>query len=442
MPIAADTLKQLLAGGDYDAYPEVAIFDVHKEYDAKGNLVREFTPEKLQKIADLNNARLASGNPGFLGPGHTIPPMTNREGIVVRPKETDQPPPWGLLGELKVAPHGPDGKVCLVAKRLYVKKLAKSKDGESFTSQEIMASFPRRSIELWGDGTIDWLALLRVTPDRDLGVTIGATPAQYQKFLQDAPWAVLKDRLYLDNRRGRIAKAAFSLDGKLRYSLEESPMPDPTIQPDATASTDADPGHDLTPEEMKTADRYARYFKSGKCSHYAAEGAAPAAPSGTNAFIPGMGDDKDKDRYQRERAAMTPRERQLSDELAGIKQTARLARYERDLSKLRSSEGIKVGDAHLEGNVDLDVAAELVDCQNLDDTGFARHLTKIAKHYQRAPVGDRFIDTRTDPAHPNGGATRNGQPRRYSKAEVDKATDYATTHGCDFGEALIKANAA
>ncbi len=420
MPDVTTNLPLALQSGDYEIVDGIPIFDAHPEFDKKGNLVRDFDQAKLQKIADYGNQRFASGNPGLIGPGHTRPPQLDAQGVVHHTKETDQPPIYGVLGELKVGRF--NGKPTLTA-RFYMKRQITMPDGSVVTGRQALAEFPRRSIELWPDGLLDWVALLRVSAERDLGVTL---PGMYSRALAEAPWSVLKERLY--SRDGRVLQAAFSQDGKLRYSMEESPVPDPTLQPDANADPTPD---ELNPEEAKTADRFAKHYEKNHaafgamCKRYAAE--APAAPAGAPAVmdsgstgIPKGTELLDEDKKLRMSKQGDNRQyaktiQELQDQLWAERDlNARkdlLAQYERDLRE-RLADGIE-----------LDLAEELADVKDVPTDKLqgacTKNLAKIARHYERSPVGGPMINPRVPTS---------SRPGVVDEKKADQAMHYMREH--------------
>ena len=159
---ATITLKSLLESGEYEVLPNAPIFDEHDEYDADGNLLRRFSRDDLQEICDVNNARNDRGDLTLLGIGHTIPrdPVT-REPV----PENKQPVDVGYVVNYKVGER--NGVPVIMPDLLIHKaKLAELKDPK--TGQ---LTYKRRSIELRpSDKVIDWVALLRKAPARDLGL--------------------------------------------------------------------------------------------------------------------------------------------------------------------------------------------------------------------------------------------------------------------------------
>ena len=229
--VATRNLNAILDSNEYELIRGIPIFDEHQEF-AKGPagkaiLIRDFTPERLALIAKTTNERKGTGDLAPIGPGHTLSqqkdPKTGQ--IIFSPSEQDQPEIWGFAGELSVGRFGPKQRLGLLAD-CYMKRQIRLKDGRVISGKQALAEFPRRSIEIWyADNFIDWVALLRRTPERDLGLT--ATPDAYARSdirerLSEAPWDLLRERLFADHRSENPLAAAFSTDGKLRYAMGES----------------------------------------------------------------------------------------------------------------------------------------------------------------------------------------------------------------------------
>lgn len=357
--VATLSLKSILDSDDFEFIDDIPIFDAHEEADSKGNVLRRFDKKKLEKIAAVGNERIKNtGDLAPIGPGHTIS----------NAPETRQPPIWGYIGNYKVGVFGPTQKVGILA-GLYMKKrveIPNDMGGVKVVSgREVLKEFPRRSVELWfNDDMIDWLGLLRRTPERDLGLTA------YQK-------------------------------GKLRYAMEDHSEPE-----GANVMT---PGEGVTPEELadderRIADRYmCHYMKSNslfkylkhkysdEADQYAAYGGPMNAgmPTSTAKEPIRMSKENEKiltvQEYDALKAENDDLRKKLADnntELLALKTTlamsARHAQYSKELIELAKDK-------------DFNVDEELAYCSDMEPEKFAKHKERITKCYTSRRSPDELI---------------------------------------------------
>lgn len=443
------SLDAILKSGDYEIIDNVPIFDAHDEHDKEGKLVRSFRRAELQAIADKCNQRaIDTGDLAPFGPGHTI------DGA----PETSQPPVYGYAKDFTVGHFGPASKLAILCK-FYIKKSHKA----------LAASFPRRSVELWvKDKMIDWIALLRRTPQRDLGLLTYVKEAQFLTHLHQEP-------LFYDALKQKHLAGHLSLTGKLRYSMDFDM--DPTAAPNAMAP------------DAQFQDMFMKCMKAcfpqleGMHAKYAGEvGAKPPAPlpgpptggdddvegggegdddkpgkgskdgkgakdgpsknsaqlSATNSSLPEseklrmskVQEDITQAQLKSENDALKARLAKLEESQVATMKEIRKARYERDLTGL-------VGQGY-----QFDLAEEME--MHGDDLPekFAKHLESIKKNYQRGPVGDLpFIGQGVDDA-PIAGKQNDdiNDPKNIGKFE--KATKYMreTGKGWDEAEKYAMAN--
>lgn len=450
---ATTSLEHVLQSGEYIRVPDVALFDEHDEFDEHGNLVRRFDRAALQTIADRCNARArTSGDLSPFGPGHTFDDVFDKKTgkLLYKAKEEDQPIPMGFIGpNYRVGRYGPGGKLAIVAD-LYVQRRVQTKDGSVVDGLQYLKTFPRRSVELWSeDGIIDWVAVLRRTPQRDLGLLTYARAVHYVRGGDGAQMVP--------------AAALFSAGGKtkLRYAMGES-MPNDPSQPPVAAAPEAPvqppngAGAELPPEHQKLAMAYAKHlmqhhpvFKYMAACHakYGAQeaghipeedaggvGAPEAAvpgpggehysaggPGGGNTFIPGLARHAmpgTPDRYARELQARDKRIEALE------KANRRNVRY----ARLRDMER---GNPELgEPGIELDIPEELTLMDDMDDQRAELHFGHIAKRYakkQPSPADlpgslvleDIPYSPYAKPGAPQKGRT--GKPERMSRDQVARA---------------------
>ena len=307
----------------------VPVFDEHDEYGKDGRLQRRFGPQELQEIADSCNRRERdTGDVCPLTKGHTI------QGA----PEDQQPEILGYARNFHVGRFGAAQKLGILADFYFYPDRYK-----------VAMSFPRRSVELYfRDKILDPIALLRRTPQRDLGVltddfTDPATPPAYlppgtvrlyggDGAALPATYSRAKDRLRysiddftLGNEdtmtQANANQPHTSRQQPSRYEQDEQPMePAAGQQPGAEAEPEPDPEfHARFMHSMKHAsksygplkylhDCHAKY-SAEQAAEPPAEGAGtppPAAPStppasgapyqagagaaaGGNTFVPGLG---------------------------------------------------------------------------------------------------------------------------------------------------------
>src|SRR6185312_15395579 len=291
----SERLQNLLADLEnpdlYVKVPDVPIFDAHVEEwdekvkgaDGKPKTVKKrrvFDKKALAYIAARCNQRDATGNLAPITRGHTIP----GEG-----DESEQPPHLGLAHGYRVRWDDMLGK-WVIATNYYFRK---DKYDEAKT-------YPRTSIELYPySWEIDPIAVIRRTPDRDLGQWTYRRQAKALRYSRRDP------------QDGRVRPV-------IRYALEEANMADmPETMPAAEAP--AGPSHDE--KLMQFAKHVAAHpYAKELAAHYAADamGKEPmdeellpddptgpvgseeedepaeqysAAPSATNGCLPGSKDE-------------------------------------------------------------------------------------------------------------------------------------------------------
>jgi len=387
----------------------VPLFDEHDEFDKNGQLVRRFDQATLEEICRRsNNRELATGDLSPFGPGHTIPDQYDANRVLVKKiPETDQPPIWGYFRNYRVAPFGPQGKLAIQCE-MWAKKEFETEAKE----------YPRRSVELWlEDGFIDWVALLKRTPRRDLGLLTNART----------------------NDNGQPVSV-------LRYSMGAYAMPgDPTgTMPQAT---------DLNPEEMAMCDRMIKYMAGKGCFAMPGSMSLPAAmplpqpigtpppgppaanPAAPPAPHPGppvplapshppepktMGKSElaeTRERFERENGNLKSENAQLGVRLMALEKENRLAVYERDLTEL-ANQGYAI-----------DVTEELTECEELNPEAFSKHKARIVAKYVRDP--SRIPDL----TPLRGNAAPAGQ-EQFTTRHLARAETYMRDHpGCAWEEA-------
>lgn len=377
---ATQSLEVITESGDYVLVPDFVVFDEHDEFDDQGKLIRKFDRARLQQIVDKCNAREErSGDLATIAPGHSLDDPKSEE---------DQPPPWGYARNYRLGHFGPGKKLGILCDA-YVRKQIRTKDGQIVDGPEYLATFPRRSPELWPNhravpeharNTFDWIAVLRRAPQRDLGLSV-----------------------YSRNRAGQII-GGITRSHKLRYQMETPmPVPNPVADPNAEDSTQLPDGGDAgaPPEGHEEFAKHLDYAMvhhphlkhlGAMCKKYGMDEAMPGA---TDEDLPpaGDGDDDEDDaigRNQRRRPG-TSDVRKTKYQLQLESQEKRIKAAEAELAVGRRELRAKKYQLRLEELAqihDFDPAEELVDCLAMDEKAFEHHCEKRISKYARTPVGN------------------------------------------------------
>jgi|SRR5579859_315517 len=362
------SLQQILQSGEYEAIENVPIFDENTfEYvDAETKEKRSFHFDRSyleEVVANCNKRAKTTGDLIPIGPGHTSKDLTQ--------PETSQPPIWAYAAQLHLGPFGLARKLAILA-TFFVKKIYKDQ----------VAQFPRRSVELWtGQKFIDWIALCKRTPQRDLGLLT---------FQND-----LKLRYEM----------GFDMEEKDKYDPTKPPdknepaMPHESEVPEAPHEDEPAPG--VPPEHHehfmksikhhfpKLHEMHAHYMKScGGKEHF---GAGPGMPGAGNTFIPGDSEHPKKlnevERMQKESENI-----RFTKLEAGMKQLAernKALEIENADTKLRfeKAECERLVQALEYEGFQLDRAEEVKGLVPLSAEARGKRLDYIRKHYKQDPTG-------------------------------------------------------
>lgn len=355
---ATESLKHILESGEYAKIDGVPIFDEHSEFDKKGNLLRKFSRTELQHIADAcNNRERTTGDLSPLGPGHTRDDVASEE---------DQPAVFGYARNYRVGTFGPEKKLGLLCD-WHVQKRIRTKSGQTVDGVEYAKSFPRRSVELWPDSmTIDWIALLRRSPMRDLGLLA------YSRDSHTVSYSPRREVVGMTNSKG-----------KLRYSMEASKMPDnapnPVDNPNAADDADLHKDDDAPPEGHEEFAKHLDYaMKNHPALKYAADQCASSMKK------PGeegdVDDAKKPDRMQRggdvQKSAYQRQIDETKAEIAQLKYEKKMLGVESQLRRFQDEDGII-----------LDLDDELKEFGPLGEKEVDKRFGMIRKNYARGPVG-------------------------------------------------------
>lgn len=440
----------------------IPVFKEHTEYELDeespdyGKVIDQFGPAELREIVDNCNKRYRqTGDACPLTLGHT------RKG---RP-ESEQPEIVGYAINFKLEP-GADGKQWIFCDFFFYPHL--DVDGEG----GLLEQYPRRSVELFPkENVFDPIALLRRTPELDLGLTLDyakrSEPKQYAKLArQHLQRYVAKPRL-IGTRVIRFQMADTPLIG----GEVMDPELDPNAAPAAPAAPPApppeqfdalppdpndpslDPEGELPEEHQYTADRYWKHFmrKYAKLKKFCMEegdgGEDPekfeaAAPGSSNVAVPGMPGDPPPAQFAKRgqsRVPATGRDDGNSIHYAKRLDAAekRLAAAERELAAERVAKKLAQGEhfvTRLEGegfNFKSRRDHWVKQFAKAADAERCEFVQEIRDNWQRdgAPTGD-FIPTAQD-SDPEAvlAFNKRGQAKQFGKAERARAIEMVEQSG-------------
>lgn len=405
---ATRSLNHITKSGDYTVIKDFPIFDEHDEFDHDGKPIRKFDKAALQKIVDVCNKRCKGGSLSPVGPGHTISGAP----------EHLQPPIYGYAKDFKVGKFGPEDTTGILVD-LYVKNTVTTPDGRQADGVTEIKSYPRPSIELWTrDGVIDWIAMLRRTPQRDLGLL------DFDKENHQQVTIPSTGNLYASAKRD-YSYAAAVRGGKLCYAMEYAmPMDQVPAMSSGTPGGPPPGGGDDDQDYQqfcKNADRYMteKYGDALKKYEKPPTGDAQDLASADPTIPPSTGpDDLQKMARQfasADKAVQVAQFQRLLTRLNTIENTSK----QQQLQFSRDDAGQRVAGLITEGYV-MDPAEETAEFERRPlGTDRDQYAAKIRQRYQRdlfnaaPPVRGPMLNT----MNPNGG------PKRYSKADIDRAVE-------------------
>lgn len=404
-------LRLLEDPSHYVKVSDVPVFDQHKEVyylDPRGKMcastapgarkrVKHFDKKTLEEIARNCNARDKTGTLAPLTRGHTIPDEND---------ESKQPEIMGYAKDWRVR-FDPRLKKWVIAANYYL-RADHEKDARTY---------PRTSVELWpGDDIIDPIALLRRTPQRDLG-----------------QWTYGKD-----NSSGAAGFSAwrYSRAGRpvFRYAMETKPMADPWEDDDGEDMGGADGApfgeSSEMPGEEPTAEQFAKHCLShpyakkygmadgglpggaGPGSEDEALTGDPTAPPSATTPMP-MGKRGGVNRYARPDGDNQALEAALrrEAEAEGRNWVQQLSTIE-GIAMDQDKEVIRFAKCYRKGGVEACVAR-------------AQEMRAYRKERIDRPTG-RVVPSR---------AAQNGKPQGETLQAHDAILRYQKTHNCDWDEA-------
>lgn len=386
---------------------DVPIFDEHGS----------FSRTDLEEIAANSQARIDdTGDSCPLTLGHT-------------PKKGEQLPDPPIVGSARNFRVGQFGKTnpraCIFA----------DFDIEAKHADLVREQYPRRSIELWPqDRVIDPIALLGSrTPQRDLGLLKFNRHADesvhYSRERDGEPerhemgnegMFTMQDFLstFLETPIGRVMQEI--VDERLQQKASNVATADQVNQnaEDALGGDEEQlPGEELPPEEAMNPDELPGDMDDEP---------ADEAPGDESPFDeePDMADEKKKkppvkmergaDAIRMERDQLAIKFARLEKEFAELKAESATNKAKR----WKSEREAKLVQLEAEG-VQFERATEMEDTESMSPEKFEKHLTKMRKCYNRAPINHRIF---TGEIADGGGA-----PKRRgveSKEDLDKVHRY------------------
>lgn len=434
MDAATKSLNHITKSGEFSVIKDVPVFDEHDEFDADGKLIRKFDRKALQKIVDECNRRAeSSGDLSPFGPGHTI----------AGAKEHEQPPTYGYAKNYRVGTFGPEKKLGILVD-WYVKKTVTTPDGKEADGIAEVKSYPRRSIELWlKDGFIDHIALLRRTPQRDLGllafdkgqtVTVPSTNQLFSYSKKDFSAAVLS------TNNGLL---------KLCYAMEpDMPMDTPPMAAGVPGPNGAALGGDDDYEKFcAMCDRYMKEHFGDNLAKYQIQ---PAASAGDDAVppdptLPPVADDKEVVKMAREYASADPK--------VQVAMFQRMANYVAAVNQRLAAVETSAKDQAIQFSKD-DAANRVA---TLVGEGFVMDANEEQKEFEELPMGEarekkmakvrlRYQRDMFNAAPPiigallNTGPNGNGKPTKYSRADIDRIVAETAGNPVEYGRRMAELN--
>lgn len=414
--------------------PEVAILDAHDLLDNDGNIVMRIDDDTLDRIAENNNKRVEeTGDETPISLGHT------KDGV----PETLQPQIIGYARNFRVKQLFKTGRKAIFCTFRVLRKYA-----------DKLKEFPRRSVELWLKKlVIDPIAVLgATTPDRDLGLLRFRAGDQSYTYVFDE---VRRMQLGMNDPDNLAVKVVAMLqetkewkflqslaDQGMQAPAQEAPPPAGPEEEMIDASEESMPGEEpvrldeedeeypVEDEEITDEEKPVEEEEEDDEDEEAAKKKYAAAPASGNTYVPsGVG------RRQKYSASLTEVEKvkmqrdQLRSQL--VRTEKRTAAVEKEVNELR----LKLSRAEREKALvqlqsegfDLDRAEELNEIAEFSDEQFTKHLDRIRKRYQRAPVA---IDSTLVVS------TRSSNVVGRSKERSAQIRDHALTKGISYEEAL------
>lgn len=450
------SVERITDSPDFVTVPNVPVYDEHDEYDGAGKLTLRVDKAYLTELAKRINARNKLGSLGTIGPGHTIPDQFDDDGnVTVAVPEELQPPIWGYWSNARVEPFGPQGKLGLLVDYHVMREVEeRQKDGTTKLVDGVRAvkeRFPRPSVELWPvSKIIDWIALLRRTPQRDVGQMVYS---RERHEVVTVPIAA-KQRRYDRNRR---PLEAIANERRLCYSMESSMATEPA--PDAMAP-DKD-FNDKVMRCMKGSYPHLERMHSEAATRYAADqpgngddidGLLDDKPTNNAATVPTFGDDKPKpgaeeDKLRMSRQSSEIRIARLEKELAGQKKERQeeARRYSRDAAEKEiiqlESTGFVIDRAFEVDQLAGDLAGTKA---GMPRDQWPAHLERLQKYSRQdgevgTPMRSRSIPVRNDV--PDRGLRNGSAPRKYSREQIEAVEKACERNGTPYETELANLEA-
>ncbi len=420
-------LSRLSDTNHYVRVPDVTVFDEHtEEYfeDASGKPCREGAPGAKKKVRDFDQGKLSeiARRCNERDKTGSLAPLTFGHTIAGEDDESKQPEPIGYATRYSVE-HDADLDRAVIKADFFIKKEKYQK----------ASTFPRVSIELWPkQGVIDPIALLRRTPQRDLGQWLygGESIGPVLRYQRENPMAsskrygAMEDDLF-DDGPGEAPESPDGADGGMsdeehdqymrhvhghplakKYNAHcatKYGMPPPEEAP-------PEPGND--PTDLPSADEPAAPPPPG------APPLRNGMPSATNAFPL----KKSRSATQDQDAIKFAR---LEREVASLRKERDDARGRENMASARALVTQLLAEDFV-----LDAEKEVQRFARLDDVQRNERADWIREYGRRAPVGG---DSSLGPIAKRGSANARtpdlDDPESLPLEDVEKILRYQRQHG-------------
>lgn len=291
----------------------------------------------------------------------------------------------------------------------------------------IMEKYPRRSIELWADYTIDPVCLLgSSTPRVDL-------PTVVVRYSRHSGKKLRYRRDTMDDR-AIVNEVLEALQHTKEWQfLSELLKEWQELQDNATVDSEDKAGKE--PEAVEEGDESNKHHEANDeleslLNELAGEGTESESEQKEERKA------QDKDEEHEEGADVKDKDKEKHSKLHSAKIREEYSRvvekynklhgeYNRLMRQYKRLERKDVLKSLLNAGYDLDLESELNDCEKMSDDEFKKHVKRIKEHYRRkspVPFDSQFIES--------------GADVQITKEMRDRAIEYAWNHGVSFEEAL------
>jgi hypothetical protein len=328
VPSVEERKNQRYEDGDFIVEPNVALFDAHDGHEEDLDIV--FDEGLLQKIVDNTMRKIADTG--------DMPPVYCGHLDDAKP-EYEQGELLGFVDDLRLGEIGNlEPRACIYGTIKWRKDKV-----------DMALEYPRRSIELSLDVMeIDNLAALKSRPQRNLGVL-------YKKV------------------KGKVARYARYLK---EQDMTEYHIPDPKLEAPKSE----------TPWVKEIMTHLMELPQMKWCEEQMKKMSAEDKPEEVKVEVDESHEDEEehegpeklkaqRNQSRRQYAKLLASHKSLEERLAKMEKAATLATRRADLIELEAS------------GVQFDIGEELDYVADLDNVKYGKHLARMAKNYNKAPIG-------------------------------------------------------